>query len=225
MLNNSSNFNSDKLKLDFRLLKELAEVETWLFKNYVKINPFPNYANKLKEVQTKILNLFQVYKNNLKSEMDSKKSLDFSSIKNTITFIFVVNEILRSSKTEISSLVIRKQKQILSEIDENIEKLFIKDRKFQAYFEEIFIKIQVNSLRTIDIQSIFKDYFSNQDLKIIQNEIKGKLIQKMNKLFDDLDEQIDSLLKKFRLTDISQLFRLKLRCPKLMSIFLQKRKT
>ncbi len=194
MLNNSSNFNSAKLKLDFRLLKELAEVETWLFKNHIKINPFAKYGNKLKEVQDKILNIFQVYKNNLKSEMDSKKSLDFSSIKNTITFINVVNEILPSIKTDISSLVIKKQKQILSEIDENIEKLFIKDRKFQAYFEETFMKIQVNSLRTIDIQSMFKDYFSNQDLKINQDDINGKLIQKMNKLFDDLDEQIDSLL-------------------------------
>ena len=134
-----------------------------------------------------------MYKNNLKTELESKKSFDIYSIKNTITFINAINEILPSDKSEISCLVNKKQKEILDEIDENIEKLSINDRKFQAYFEEIFLKIQENSLRMIDIQSIFKD-FLNQDLKIIKDEINGKLMQKMNKYFNDLDEQIDSLL-------------------------------
>ncbi len=192
-LNNSSNFNLDKLKIDFRLLKELAEVETRLFWKRIRINPFPIYLNKLKEIQGKLLNVFQVYKNNLKTEMESQKCFDIYSIKNTITFINAVNEILPSDKSEISYLVNKKQKEILDEIEDNIEKLSINDRKFQAYFEEIFMKIQENSSRMIEMQSIFKD-LSNQDLKIIIDEINGKLIQKMNKFFNDLDEQIDSLL-------------------------------
>ena len=193
MLNNTTNLDLNQLKIYFQLLKELAELESWLFRRSIRINPFPKYRYKLKEIQDKLVNVYQTYKIKLKTEMDSQNSLDISSIKNSIYIIDTFNDILPSDKTEISTLVVKKLNEILYQIHENIENLSINGRKFQAYFEEIFVKIQENSLRIIEIQSIFKDYYSNQDLKTIIDEINGKLKQKINDLFNDFDKQIDSL--------------------------------
>ena len=199
ILKNGNQTDLAKLKTYFTLLKELAELETWLFRRQIRINPYPKFKKYFEETQNKFSSLFEMYENNLKTVMESKKSLDISSIKHLIDSIDALSQIMPQieSKKYISTLVSHRIDEVIAEIHQNVEKFsnLGEDRKFQAYFDETFVKIQENVLILISIQNTFKDLYLNENnLKLKKDEINRNLIQSMSNLLTNLDQKIDLLI-------------------------------
>ena len=81
-----------------------------------------------------------MYENNLKTVMESKKSLDISSIKHLIDSIDALSQIMPQieSKKYISTLVSHRIDEVIAEIHQNVEKfsnlVLVYFLQFQFYY-------------------------------------------------------------------------------------------